>query len=56
MIRILLLLLITSCTLPNSNAKSNNDNISFDENLTFNEFQNKLKVYSNKSSYPNIDE
>tara|TARA_B100001093_G_scaffold475073_1_gene500328 strand:+ start:526 stop:687 length:162 start_codon:yes stop_codon:yes gene_type:complete len=48
---ILILFLAISCT-PVQNGK----NIDFSKNLTFEEFKSNLKVYVDKSDYPNIDE
>ena len=49
---ILIIILFTpSCS---SNSSNNND-ISFSENMTFEEFKNKLNDYDKAKSYPNIN-
>jgi hypothetical protein len=42
---------MSSCNKPIS---TNND-INFDENLSFEEFKKKVESYANKNEYPNID-
>tara|TARA_B100001057_G_C22268575_1_gene726036 strand:- start:55 stop:219 length:165 start_codon:yes stop_codon:yes gene_type:complete len=49
---ILLIILFTPSCLTNS---LNNTDISFSENMTFEEFKNKLNDYDKVSSYPNIN-
>ena len=36
-------------------TKDEHVNISFDEIISFEEFKNKLKIYGQKSNYPNIN-
>ena len=51
----LLFLLLCGCLV---NKKENNliDNINFSDELTFEEFNYKLEVYSKISNYPDINE
>jgi hypothetical protein len=51
---ILFIILLSSCT---KNNEINNLNYEFNlkNNITFNEFKQKLDEYANNSSYPNID-
>ena len=46
------LIYLNSCS---SNTISYNDDIMFNEDLTFDEFKNKLNEYAKIKSYPNID-
>ncbi len=48
---LLILFLVISCA-PLQTEK----NINFSKDLTFEEFKSNLKVYVDKSDYPNIDE
>jgi len=53
---ILILFLLSSCQ--NNQIKNESDlsNINFSENLSFEEFKIKLNIYTNNSSYPNIND
>ena len=59
MIKILILLLhfflVSGCII-DAKKKSKNQNLVFSEDLTFDEFKNKLEIYSKISNYPNINE
>ena len=46
-------ILLSSCISTENNTE--NYNLDFSKNMTFDEFGIKLKVYSEKSPYPNID-
>ena len=48
---LLTMLFTTSC----STNSLNNTDISFSENMTFEEFKNRLNDYDKISSYPNIN-
>ena len=48
---LLILLLVISCAPIQTEQK-----INFSKDLTFEEFKSNLKVYVDKSDYPNIDE
>jgi len=50
----LIFLLMIGCS-TNHNAKNNNIDIKFSDNLSLEEFKIKLKEYANNSPYPNID-
>ena len=53
--KLLILFFLASCVSPNSNLSSNDIKINFDDDLTFDEFNNLLNKYAEKSPYPNID-
>ena len=46
--------LSSGCT--SYNAKNNLKSIYFSDDLSFEEFMNKLEIYSKVSPYPNLDE
>ena len=52
---IFLLILLPSCS-KNSPKLEKSDDYSFSNTMTFDEFKIKLKVYADKSPYPNIDD
>ncbi len=51
---LIFLILLSSCV-STANNTENND-LDFTKNMSFEEFGIKLKVYSEKSPYPNIDD
>ena len=53
--KLLILFFLASCVASNSNLSSNNTKLSFDKDLTFDEFDRLLIKYVEISSYPNID-
>jgi hypothetical protein len=53
--KLLILFFLMSCTLPNSNIKSNNANFDFNDDLSFDEFKQLLIQYAKTNPYPNID-
>jgi hypothetical protein len=55
MIKLLLFLFLISCTISTSNYNVNNEDLNFDKDLTFEEFNKLLIIYAQKSPYPNID-
>ena len=54
---ILTILLLTSCAnyQANNNDKTNNFDLNYYDNLSFEEFKIRLEQYSDNSSYPNIN-
>tara|TARA_E500000178_G_C16553455_1_gene544061 strand:+ start:410 stop:583 length:174 start_codon:yes stop_codon:yes gene_type:complete len=52
---LILLILINSCGVNSANRDVNN-NIKFNNEMTFNEFKVKLEEYTKSSDYPDIDE
>ena len=52
---IILLLLLNSCVIKKDKVSNKQLDFNFNEEMTFEEFKIKLEEYSNKSSYPNID-
>ena len=53
--KLLILMFLVSCSSPDSNISSNNTKLTFDDNLSFEEFNELLIQYSKTSPYPNID-
>ena len=53
---ILIFLIITGCSYDKIKNKSNVSPIKFSDDLTLEEFKIKLKVYTENSSYPDIDD
>ena len=49
--KLILLLFLSSCTTQNFNET----HLKFNDDLTFDEFNNLLMQYSNQSPYPDID-
>ena len=47
-------IIITGCSSYNDKL-SNNQDIKFSDNMSFEEFKVKLEEYANNSPYPNID-
>jgi hypothetical protein len=54
--KLLILFFLASCTSPNLNIGTNNTNLNFDKDLSFDEFNQLLIQYSKISPYPNIDQ
>ena len=54
--KLIILFFLASCVSPNSNVGTNNTKLSFDDDLTFDEFNELLIQYSETSPYPNIDQ
>ena len=52
---ILLFFLFPGCAYNQAEVDNNLSDVDFPINLTFEEFKIRLKVYSNNSPYPNID-
>ena len=44
-----------SCSMNNDKLEKNFSDINFSDDMTFEEFQNKLEEYAENSPYPNID-
>ena len=55
MLRLFLFLFVISCSIPNSNINITNEILDFNEELTFNEFNELLIEYVKTSPYPNIN-
>jgi hypothetical protein len=54
--KLIILFFLASCVSPNSNVGTNKTKLSFDDDLTFDEFNELLIHYSETSPYPNIDQ
>ena len=52
---LIIFFLTTSCSMNNDKLKNNFSDINFSDDMTFEEFQNKLEEYAENSPYPNID-
>ena len=52
---ILVFFLITGCSYDQAEKKKIISNISFTNDLSWDEFKNKLEVYTKNSPYPEID-
>ena len=50
-----IIFLTASCSMNNDKLENNFSNINFSDDMTFEEFQNKLEEYAENSPYPNID-
>jgi len=50
-----LFLFLISCVSPNLNNNVQYESIIFDDNLTFDEFNDLLIIYGKTAPYPNID-
>jgi hypothetical protein len=53
--RLLVLFFLASCVSPNSNVSTNNTMLNFDDDLSFEEFNQQLIQYAKTSAYPNIN-
>jgi hypothetical protein len=54
--KLLILFFLVSCTSHNLNINSNNKKLNFDEDLSFEEFNQRLIQYTKTSPYPKIDQ
>jgi hypothetical protein len=52
---LIIFFLTASCTMNNDKLENNISDINFSDEMTFEEFQNKLEEYAENSPYPNID-
>ena len=52
---LIIFFLTTSCSIDNDKLEKNFSDINFSDDMTFEEFQNKLEEYAENSPYPNID-
>ena len=53
---LIIFFLAASCSMNNDKLEKNFSDINFSDDMTFEEFQNKLEEYAENSSYPNIDD
>jgi hypothetical protein len=53
--KLLILFFLTSCALPNSNISTSNPKLDFNNDLSFEEFNELLIEYSKTNPYPNIN-
>ena len=52
---LIIFFLTASCLMNNDKLEKNFSDINFSDDMTFEEFQNKLEEYAENSPYPNID-
>ena len=52
---LIIFFLTASCSMNNDKLENNFSDINFSDDMTFQEFQNKLEEYAENSPYPNID-
>jgi hypothetical protein len=52
---LIIFFLTASCSMNNDKLEKNFSDINFSDDMTFEEFQNKLEEYAENSPYPNID-
>ena len=52
---LIIFFLTASCSMNNDKLENNLSDINFSDDMTFEEFQNKLEEYAENSPYPNID-
>ena len=52
---LIIFFLNVSCSMNNDKLENNFSDINFSDDMTFEEFQNKLEEYAENSPYPNID-
>ena len=53
--KLLILFFLVSCVSSNSNVSTNNKKLNFNDDLSFDEFNQLLIQYAKTSPYPNID-
>ena len=54
--KLIILFFLVSCVSPNLNVDNNKTKLNFDDDLTFDEFNELLIQYAKTSPYPNIDQ
>ena len=52
---LIIFFLTASCSMNNDKLEKNFSDINFSDDMTFEEFQNKLEEYAENSPYPNIN-
>ena len=52
---LIIFFLTTSCSMNNDKLEKNFSDINFFNDMSFEEFKNKLEEYAENSPYPNID-
>ena len=53
--KLIILFFLASCALPSSNVDNNKTMLTFDDDLSFDEFNQLLIQYAKTNQYPNID-
>ena len=52
---LIIFFLTVSCSMNNDKLENNFSDINFSDDMTFEEFKNKLEEYAENSPFPNID-
>ena len=52
---LIIFFLTVSCSMNNDKLENNFSDINFSDDITFEQFKNKLEEYAENSPYPNID-
>jgi len=52
---LIIFFLTASCSMNNDKLENNISDINFSDDMSFEEFKNKLEEYADNSPYPNID-
>tara|TARA_B110000881_G_C18213208_1_gene335322 strand:+ start:308 stop:484 length:177 start_codon:yes stop_codon:yes gene_type:complete len=53
--KLLLFILLTTCSTPQSNIEFDNNNFDYKDDISFNDYKKKLEKYNKNNSYPRID-
>ena len=53
--KLIILFFLASCALPSATIDNNKNNLTFDDDLSFDEFNQLLIQYAKTNPYPNID-
>ena len=53
--KLLILFFLVSCVSPNTNVNSSNTKLDFNDDLSFDDFNNLLIEYAKTSPFPNIN-
>ena len=54
--KLIILLFLVSCVSPNSNIDNNNAKLNFNDDLSFDEFNQLLILYAKTNPYPNLEQ
>ena len=54
--KLIILFFLLSCASPNSNISTNNMKLNFNDDLSFDEFNQLLILYAKTNPYPNLEQ
>ena len=54
--KLIILFFLASCASPNSNISTNNMKLNFNDDLSFDEFNQLLILYAKTNPYPNLEQ